>query len=136
MISRSRTAYISESVLYCCSIVVFLSDAPSGPCPGDREAEVHYLSGVGMDEAEPCALKRKVSLDAAAVFAVAPERVAAGRELHPYLVGAPGVEGDVREAGAASGAEAEMRYSSTASFTPLRGRLTGKTRPFRLSLNK
>ena len=24
----------------------------------------------------------------------------------------------------------------TASFTPLRGRLTGKTRPFRLSLNK
>ena len=36
-----------------------------------------------------------------AVFAVAPERVAAGRELHPYLVGAPGVEGDVREAGAA-----------------------------------
>ena len=51
MISRSRTAYISESVLYCCSIVVFLSDAPSGPCPGHREAEVHYLSGVGMDEA-------------------------------------------------------------------------------------
>ena len=40
-----------------------------------------------MDEAEPCALKRNVSLDAAAVFAIAPERVAAGRELHPYLVG-------------------------------------------------
>ena len=52
MISRSRTAYISESVLYCCSIVVFLSDAPSGPCPGDREAEIHFLSGVGMDEAD------------------------------------------------------------------------------------
>ena len=69
---------------------VFLSDAPSGPCPGDRKAEVHFLSGVGMDEAEPCALERDVSLDAAAVFAVAPERVAAGRELHPYLMGAPG----------------------------------------------
>ena len=46
-------------------------------------------------------MKRNVSLDAAAVFAIAPERVAAGRELHPYLVGAPGVEGDVRKAGAA-----------------------------------
>ena len=46
-----------------------------------------------MDEAEPGALERDVSLDAAAVFAIAPERVAAGRELHPYLVGAPGVEG-------------------------------------------
>ena len=50
-----------------------------------------------MDEAEPGALERNVSLDAAAVFAVAPERVAAGRELHPDLVGAPGVEGDVRQ---------------------------------------
>ena len=29
-----------------------------------------------------------------------------------------------------------MRYSSTASRTPLRGRLTGNTRPLRLSLNR
>ena len=54
-----------------------------------------------MDEAEAGALERDVSLDAAPVFAVAPERVAAGGELHPDLMGAAGVEGDVCEAGAA-----------------------------------
>ena len=54
-----------------------------------------------------------------------PERMLPGGKLHPDLMGPPGVEGDVRqtERSILVWAVAAMRYSSTASFTPLRGRL-------------
>ena len=87
-----------------------------------------------MQELQPRTLQDDVPFEPAAVFAVTPERMLPGGELHPDLMGPPGVEGDVRKA--QGPIVAVMRYSSTASRTPLRGRLTGKTLPFRLSLKR
>ena len=50
-----------------------------------------------MEELQPGALQGDGPLGAAAVLAIAPERMLPGGKLHPDLMGPPGVEGDVRQ---------------------------------------
>ena len=89
-----------------------------------------------VDELQPCALQGNVPLEPAAIFAVSVKRVLPGGKLHPDLMCPPGVERDLRKAQGTVRCRLYDAVFQNGFPHPLRGRFTGKTRPFRLSLNR
>ena len=65
---------------------------------GQGQRKGHGLAGVRVHKAQAAALQGNAALLAAAVFAIAVQRVFAAGKLHPDLMGAPGVQGDLGKA--------------------------------------